>query len=111
DSPEKISEFFLEKGAVFVIVKLGSGGAYFATKEESSYVPGFKVEKVVDTVGAGDGFAAGVISGLLRGWSNYDAVKLGNKIGACAIGAEGDFEGYPYWEEIDPNQTRQQITR
>lgn len=111
ESPEKIAEHFLKKGTTLVIVKLGSQGAYFATKEENGYVPGFKVEKIVDTVGAGDGFAAGVISGLLRGWSNYEAVKLGNKIGACAIGVEGDFEGYPYWEEIKPNQTQQKVSR
>ena len=32
-------------------------------------VPGFKVAEVVDTVGAGDGFAVGLITGLIEGKS------------------------------------------
>lgn len=111
DKPEEIARFFLERGSKLVIVKLGREGAYFATKVENSYVPGFTVKNIVDTVGAGDGFAAGVISGLLRGWSYYDSVKLGNQIGASALRVEGDFEGYPYWEEIDPNNTMKKVKR
>lgn len=111
EKPESIADYFLKLGTGLVIVKLGSKGAYFASNERSSYVPGFNVNNVVDTVGAGDGFAAGVISGLLRGWDYYDSVKLGNRIGASALLVEGDFEGYPYWEEIDPNNTKQTVTR
>lgn len=111
ETPEAVSQFFLDQGSKLVIVKLGADGAYFATKEESSYVPGVKVENVVDTVGAGDGFAAGVISGLLREWSYFDSVKLGNQIGASALSVEGDFEGYPYWDEIAPDNSIKKITR
>ena len=39
-------------------------GAYVSTKDGEGYmVEGYKVEKVVDTVGAGDGFATGVAFG------------------------------------------------
>lgn len=31
-------------------------------------MPAFKVDHIIDTTGAGDGFAAGVLSGLIRGW-------------------------------------------
>src|SRR5699024_6531630 len=85
EKPEEVASFFLERGSKLVIVKLGSKGAYFATQENSSYVPGIPVKNIVDTVGAGDGFAAGVISGLLRGWNYYDSVKLVNQIGAAAL--------------------------
>ncbi|GGB31941.1 sugar kinase [Virgibacillus dakarensis] len=111
ESPEKIAQFFLERGTSVVVVKLGSKGAYFSTKKDSGYVPGYTVENVVDTVGAGDGFAAGFISGLLRGWNCYDSVRLGNNVGACALNVEGDFEGYPYWEEIDPGNSEKKVTR
>ena len=33
---------------------------------------------MIDTVGAGDGFAAGVISGLLEGKSVEESVRRGN---------------------------------
>ncbi len=64
---EKIAKVFLNQGAKVVVVKLGSEGAYFATESERAYVSGFQVGEVVDTAGTGDGFAAGFISGLLRG--------------------------------------------
>ncbi len=53
------------------------------------------VEKVVDTVGAGDGFAVGVISALLEGRALPEAVARGNWIGGLAVQAVGDSEGLP----------------
>ena len=58
------------------------------------------VKNVVDTVGAGDGFAVGVISGLLDGLSIRDAVRRGNTIGALAIQVQGDSEGLPTRAEL-----------
>ncbi|QSO51274.1 sugar kinase [Alicyclobacillus curvatus] len=58
-------------------------------------VPSFSVDHVVDTVGAGDGFAVGVISGLLDGLSLRDAVMRGNAIGAMQVMVPGDNEGLP----------------
>jgi sugar/nucleoside kinase (ribokinase family) len=43
----------------------------------TGWVASFPVEKVIDTVGAGDGFAVGVNSGLLDGLSVPDACKRG----------------------------------
>ena len=51
--------------------------------------------KVVDTVGAGDGFAVGVISALLEGQALPDAVRRGAWIGARAVQVRGDTEGLP----------------
>ena len=55
---------------------------------------------MVDTVGAGDGFAVGVISALLEGKALPDAVMRGNKIGALAVQAIGDSEGLPTRAEL-----------
>lgn len=96
--PEIIADFYLNNGikTQAVVVKLGAEGAYVKTKiGESFVVPGFKVEKVVDTVGAGDGFAVGVITGLMENLSLKEAVLRGNAIGALAVQAQGDNEGYP----------------
>ena len=62
DTPEDIARFYLDAGARGVVVKLGAQGAYFQTADESGYVAAQPVEHVVDTVGAGDGFAVGVVS-------------------------------------------------
>jgi 2-dehydro-3-deoxygluconokinase len=106
-TPEKISECLIQNGTGAVVVKLGALGAYYFTKNEQGFVNGYKVDQVVDTVGAGDGFAAGFISGILRGWSYREAVGLGNRVGASAVTVSGDVEGYPYWSQIDPNQNEE----
>ncbi len=95
DSPEEIANFYLDAGVSLVVIKLGTEGAYYATAQEAAYVPGFPVDQVVDTVGAGDGFAAGVISGMLEGLSVQNAVRRGAWIGARAVQVLGDTEGLP----------------
>ncbi|ARK29550.1 sugar kinase [Halalkalibacter krulwichiae] len=99
--PEKLGELFLNYGASLVIIKVGAKGAYYFTKEEQQLVPGFPVDQVIDPVGAGDGFAAGVISGLLDQLSLYEVVERANAVGALATQIPGDFEGLPTREEID----------
>lgn len=96
DQPESIADFYLNKGVKAVIVKTGCDGAWFKTADgEKGDVKALPVEKVVDTVGAGDGFAVGVISALLEGKSLTDAIRRGNRIGALAIQVIGDSEGLP----------------
>lgn len=100
-SAEEIADFYLEQGVGFVVIKLGGEGAYF--KDRQGYqkiVAPFKVEHVVDTVGAGDGFAVGVISALLEGKTPEHAVIRGNKIGSLVIQVSGDNEGLPTQIEL-----------
>ena len=100
DSPEGVARFYRQRGAQLVVVKLGSEGAYFDGESGSGYVAGFPVETVVDTVGAGDGFAVGVISALLDGLNVPDAVRRGSWIGARAVQVLGDSEGLPTRTEL-----------
>ena len=55
---------------------------------------------MVDTVGAGDGFAVGVISALLDGLSVPEAVKRGAWIGSLVVQVLGDSEGLPTRAEL-----------
>lgn len=67
--PEKIADFYLKNSQTkAVFVKVGPKGSYVKTKldKHGKFIPGFKVNKVVDTVGAGDGFAVGVITALME---------------------------------------------
>jgi 2-dehydro-3-deoxygluconokinase len=90
-----IADFYLALGARQVVVKLGAEGAYFADVRERGIAPGQPVHKVVDTVGAGDGFAVGVISALLEGLPLAAAAARGNAIGARVVQYRGDCEGLP----------------
>lgn len=101
DQPEAIADFYLQHGVNAVIVKLGSEGAYYKTREgESGTVAGFAVEKVVDTVGAGDSFAAGVISALLDGLSIAEAARRGNLLGSLTVQVRGDSEALPTRKQL-----------
>lgn len=95
-TPEAIADFYLERGVKTVVLKTGADGAWFKTSGgEKGAVAAVRVDNVVDTVGAGDGFAVGVISALLEGKSLQHAVSRGNKIGSLAIQVIGDSEGLP----------------
>ena len=84
DTPEGIAEFYHERGVDSVIVKLGDKGAYWSTGGEHGTVPAFPVKRIVDTVGAGDGFAA-----------------RGTVIGSIQITHRGDNEGLPTRAELE----------
>lgn len=94
--PEAIADFYLDKGVKAVVIKTGCEGAWYKTASgEKGQVEAIRVNNVVDTVGAGDGFAVGVISALLEGKSLPQAIRRGNKIGSLAIQVIGDSEGLP----------------
>ena len=94
--PEAIADFYLDKGVKAVVIKTGCEGAWYKTAAgEKGQVEAIRVENVVDTVGAGDGFAVGVVSALLEGKSLPQAIRRGNKIGSLAIQVIGDSEGLP----------------
>ena len=100
--PEKIADFYQALGVKSVIVKIGKNGAYVRGGAEGCYLKTFPVprEKIVDTVGAGDGFAVGVISGRLEGLSLRDSVIRGNAIGSIQVENVSDNEGLPTLEEL-----------
>lgn len=95
NNPQDIADFYHAYGVKTVVIKLGAKGAYTSTGLNNFMTDGFYVERIVDTVGAGDGFAVGVVSGILEGLSLAEAVQRGNAIGALAIMAPGDNDGLP----------------
>lgn len=99
-TPEEIADYYLARGVSLVVIKLGPEGAYYKSSKGEGYVDGFKVEQVVDTVGAGDGFAVGVISAMLEKLPIAEAVKRGNAIGALAVMSPGDMDGLPTRDEL-----------
>jgi 2-dehydro-3-deoxygluconokinase len=101
DSPQGIADFYLGRGAKCVVVKLGAEGAYYASASENGLVPGVPVPRIVDTVGAGDGFAVGVVSGLLEGLTLAAATARGNAIGARVVQFPGDSDGLPTRSELN----------
>lgn len=83
------------------IVKGGDEETYVVENGRVTAVPYFKADRIVDTVGAGDGFCSGFLAGVLKGLPYEEAVRLGNLIGSMVIQVEGDWEGIPTWEQAE----------
>lgn len=101
NNPEEIADFYIKKGVKVVIIKLGEDGAYYKTGQKQGIVAGFKVDHVVDTVGAGDAFAAGIVSGLLEGLPLEKAIERGNAMGAIIITSKGDNDILPTKQQLE----------
>jgi 2-dehydro-3-deoxygluconokinase len=108
-SPAAIADFFLQRGAQGVIVKLGAAGAFLKSAQQELQVAAAPVAQVVDTVGAGDGFAVGFISALLEGREPERAVERGNLVAGLTIQVAGDSDGLPTRTELDSLQVRRRV--
>jgi 2-dehydro-3-deoxygluconokinase len=99
--PETAARELHGLGPQLVVIKLGAQGALALDGNShvtrSSAVP---VERIIDPVGAGDAFAAGLLSGFLRGFELADALGLANRCGALAMTSPGDMEALPRWAEV-----------
>src|SRR5690625_3431769 len=110
DEPEKIAAHYIGLNEELnVVIKLGADGCFYANKAEQYNVPGYKVEKIIDPIGAGDGFAAGLTSGLLEGKSMKEALEQANLIGSMLIQTSGDVEGFPFRNQL--NDYKQYISK
>jgi 2-dehydro-3-deoxygluconokinase len=78
-------------GLTAVVLKDGAKGAVVHEGGHATTIAPYPVDTVVDPVGAGDAFAAGVISGLLHGWPVRDGAKVGAVLGARAVTIPGDW--------------------
>ena len=88
ERPEDMADAFLDLGVKNVIIKLGGKGCLLKNAEESVFLPACTI-RAVDATGAGDNFAAGFASEILRGASNSDALRFANACGAICTTAVG----------------------
>lgn len=95
DGLEAMARFYLDAGVREVVIKRGAQGASLRTASEALDLPAVVVPNVVDTVGAGDGFAVGYLSARLTGLPAAAALQRGNAFGALVVQHPGDYEGLP----------------
>lgn len=86
---EKIAEHYLSLGAHKIVVTLDKQGAFYKSRVECGSAPTFRADRVVDTTGAGDAFAAGLTSGIIEELPLGEAVVRANACGCMAIQHEG----------------------
>ncbi len=97
-----------ETGPSVVVVTLGEDGCYCSTPRGSAFVPPFKV-RVKDTTGCGDGFLAGLLTGIVLERKTIDQIPLpcwfnicrrANAVGALTATKQGVIDALPTKEEL-----------
>jgi fructokinase len=87
-------------GLRLVVVTNGRAGCAWFTADASGQVPGFTM-RPVDTTGAGDGFVAGLLAGLLDADLSLEpaslahALRLANAVGALTTTRRGAIPALP----------------
>jgi sugar/nucleoside kinase (ribokinase family) len=99
--PETIADIFLSMGVKIAVIKLGKDGCFIKDKKgEKHTIPTYTDIKPVDTTGAGDSFAAGFLTGIVKGWSLYECGKFANAVGTHCVMAVGASTGIKSMDEI-----------
>lgn len=88
DDAESFTRAWYKKYHCPLILRIDSDGALFADAQFNGCVLPFKAV-VIDTIGAGDSHAGGVLAGLASGWELADAVLLGNAIASYVVSHRG----------------------
>lgn len=89
---------WVQRFAAPVVVRHDKEGAWYFSNQSAGCVPAFPTA-VVDTIGAGDSHAGGVLAGLASGLSLADAVLLGNAVASWVVGHRGG-DCAPFREEL-----------
>jgi sugar/nucleoside kinase (ribokinase family) len=84
--PRDAARELLARGPQAVVVKRGDRGAMLAASDGVREFPTYPVT-VVDTTCAGDGFTAGFLLGVCRGWTLDGSMRLANAAGALCTTA------------------------
>jgi 2-dehydro-3-deoxygluconokinase len=98
--PAAIADFYLEAGVEQVVLKIGADGARAWDGSETVTSRPYRVVPI-DTVGAGDGFAAGYLDAFLAGQDLQDCVDQAAAVGALVTTRRGDLAAMPTRAELD----------
>ena len=100
DEPEEIADALLAKGVKNVVIKLGRDGSYLkkSTDEKGRIFSPFRIEKSVDSTGAGDTFCSGFIAAYARGMTPEECMPIANASGALCVTEKGATAGTKSFE-------------
>jgi len=100
DDYDSVKEQLMQLKAISIIKGKGDSTIVLDKGNEVS-VPFYPAEQVVDTVGAGDGFCAGFLAGIMKGMTPIEAVRLASINGSLVVQMRGDWEALPDWNIVE----------
>ena len=99
---KEAEEALIELGKLceIAVVKMGKRGSAILYQGKRTFVESMEVSHVIDTTGAGDFYAAGVIYGLLNDWNMERCAQAGSLLAGHVIQVIGTTLPEKVWEEI-----------
>ena len=88
-------------GVKNIVMTMGADGSAALLGDHYFVVPPVKVEKVVNTAGAGDGFMAACVANLVWGKDLEEAMKWASKYAALSVTIDGTIPAYRPLEEVN----------
>jgi ribokinase len=95
------ASWFHEKGIATVIITLAEQGCFISDASFKGIVEGYKIDRVIDTVAAGDTFCGALAVALLEGMQLKDAARFANIAAALSVTKNGAQASIPSREEVD----------
>lgn len=89
-----------------IVVTMDKTGCFYRTANSHGFVPSRPIQ-AVDTVGAGDGFMAGILDGLRRANFSFEekdvqmACRQAVAVGALTVSKPGGIPAMPFRQEVD----------
>lgn len=100
DSRPQMAAKLMEAGVGTVVIKDGKQGCYVKGPGVELECPAYVNGAPVDTIGAGDNFAAGFIAGLLDGLAPGECARLANATAALSVAAAGSTAGVQNKQQV-----------
>ncbi|MEP5514013.1 MAG: ribokinase [Bauldia litoralis] len=101
EQARKAGDAFLDKGVGTALITLGEAGALLHTPVESTLIPAFAVDPVVETAGAGDAFNGGFAAALAMGMPPAEAARFGCAVAGLSVTRHGTAPSMPTLAEIE----------
>lgn len=110
DSVEKAAKVLYDQGVKVVAVTLGGRGAYLYCKDGGAEVPGFSVENLEDTNGAGDSFWGGFLYRVCSSGKRLEEltkeelieyVRFGNAVASLCVEKKGAIPAMPDFLQVE----------
>lgn len=98
ETPHDVAGVLMDYGIKIVGLKMGEAGCYIRSADTEISIPVYDINPV-DATGAGDAFAAGFLTGILKGWDLEKTGRFANAVGALCVTAIGAITGIKSLEE------------
>jgi len=105
--PETMRNALWHDGLKLMVLSVGKAGSILVTRDGALRVPTFEVA-AVDTTGAGDGFVAGLLAGLMHELDRLDdkdflyrAGRFANAVGALTTIERGAIPALPTRDQVE----------